>query len=189
MTKLKQQRRFTIPGWRPVEGHSVWKKAEQPCDEEFRGVRINIHPRASAGYPENWPENVPSAIQELVQAVSERELRIDLLEIVVNELKASLRKIQSQQSSIAAINTFHPEPYELLKPLFISLQPVEMGFIAGWHDANIYSSGETEEEAVQNLKSQILDFFDSLSGEAPEKLGPEPKKQFSILGAFIRKKS
>ena len=87
------------------------------------------------------------------------------------------------------ITTFAPEPYELRRPLLIILQREDQGFIAGFFDANIHASGDTEEEAFRNLKSLILDVFDSLRAESPENLGPEPKRQLAVLREFIRKKT
>jgi hypothetical protein len=69
----------------------------------------------------------------------------------------------------------------------VAVQSTEGGSEAGWYDVNIYTSGENEEEAVANLKSLILDFFDSLSKEAAEKLGIEPKRQLEILKTFIKR--
>ena len=61
--------------------------------------------------------------------------------------------------------------------------------IASFFDANIHASGDTEEEAFRNLKSLILDTFDSLSAEPAHRLGPEPTRQLAVLRQFVRKKS
>lgn len=87
------------------------------------------------------------------------------------------------------ITTFAPEPYELRHPLLVILQREDQGFIAGFFDANIHASGDNEEEAFRNLKSLILDVFDSLRAESPENLGPEPKRQLAVLEEFISKKT
>ena len=86
------------------------------------------------------------------------------------------------------ITTFAPEPYELRRPLVVLVQPEEEGFTASHFDANLHASGDTEEEAFRNLKSLVLDVFDSLCAEPPEQLGPEPKRQFAVLKEFIHKK-
>ena len=87
------------------------------------------------------------------------------------------------------INTFAPEPYELCQPLLFVLQREGEGFIASFFDANIHASGDTQEEAFRNLKSVLLDIFDSLSAEPANRLGPEPRRQLAVLQQFIRKKS
>jgi hypothetical protein len=112
-----------------------------------------------------------------------------LFEILTNDFQIRLHKLESAQTKIVPINTFAPEPYELLKTFLVSVQSVEGGFEAGWYDANIHTTGENEEEAVSNLKSLILDFFDSLSKESQEKLGIEPKRQLAVIRIFIKRAS
>ena len=105
------------------------------------------------GYPQDWASVVPRLIQNLSEEMSEKAelaVRINLLEIVVKQLKTRLRLLENTQTRIIPINTFAPEPYELLKPIMISVHPVNEEFEAGWHDANIHSAGENEEEAVSN---------------------------------------
>ena len=85
------------------------------------------------------------------------------------------------------ITSFAPEPYNLIRPIIAVIQLGEGGYSAGFFDANVYASGDTEEEALRNLKSLILDVFDSLSAEPVETLGPEPKRQLAVLQEFIAK--
>jgi hypothetical protein len=90
--------------------------------------------------------------------------------------------------SAVPINTFAPEPYELRQPLLFVLQREGDAFIASFFDANVHASGDTQEEAFRNLKSLVLDVFDSLCAEPPGKLGPEPRRQLAVLQEFIGKK-
>jgi predicted RNase H-like HicB family nuclease len=87
------------------------------------------------------------------------------------------------------ITSFAPEPYEASRPIPAVIQPCEQGFVAGFFDANIHAAGDTEEEAVRNLKSLILDVFDSLSAEPAATLGPEPKRQLAVLREFIARRN
>jgi predicted RNase H-like HicB family nuclease len=89
-------------------------------------------------------------------------------------------------AKIVPIQTFAPEPYSLLKPMSVLIEDSEDGYLASFFDANIGTSGETEQEAFENLKSLVLDIFDSLNREAPERLGPEPARQLAVLRSFIR---
>jgi len=54
-------------------------------------------------------------------------------------------------------------------------------------DANISSSGDTQEEAVDNLRMLLVEIFEDLSNEPTDKLGPEPLRQLAVLGQYIRK--
>ena len=160
------------------------------CDKPRRLIRRHSSPHIV--YAADWENAVPNLILQLASQISEKkklEIRFNLLEILTRELKARVNKLESAQTKIIPINTFAPEPYELLKTIFVTVQSVEDEFEAGWYDANIHTSGENEEEAVSNLKSLILDYFDSFSKEPAEKLGIEPKRQFAIIKTFIAKKA
>lgn len=109
------------------------------------------------------------------------------LEDRIGDLSARIeRGIEAKGTKIVPIQTFAPEPYSLLKPMSVLIEDSEDGYLASFFDANIGTSGETEQEAFENLKSLVLDMFDSLSREAPERLGPEPARQLAVLRSFIR---
>ena len=173
-----------------------WDLAD--CDRVPRGftypVFVSGAPKVHATheFSPDWASVVPSLIAKLASDVAEKkklELRFNLFEILINEFQIRLHKLESAQTKIVPINTFAPEPYELLDTFLVSVQSVEGGFEAGWYDANIHTTGENEEEAVSNLKSLILDFFDSLSKEHHEKLGIEPKRQLAVIKTFIKRAS
>ncbi|MBI1972478.1 hypothetical protein HYS50_00550 [Candidatus Woesearchaeota archaeon] len=84
------------------------------------------------------------------------------------------------------IHTFTPEPYEVRKPIPVILQREgKDNCTAGWYDANIHSGGANEQEAFDNLKSLVLDAFESLRSEKPESLGPEPKRCLAVLNEYL----
>jgi len=85
------------------------------------------------------------------------------------------------------ITSFAPEPYELRKQLIVTIKPLEEGWEASFFDANIHATGDTEEEALRNLKSLILDVLDSLSGAPRDSLEIEPRRQLAVLTEFIAK--
>jgi hypothetical protein len=171
----------------PLTGQKPsWDLAD--CDTIPRQPRRHSSPHIIVA--PDWADTVPNLITQLVSQVADKkklELRFNLLEILTGEFEARLHKLESAQTKIVPINTFSPEPYELLKTFLVSVQSVDGGFEAGWFDANIHTEGENEEEAVSNLKSLILDYFDSFSKESPEKLGPEPTRQLAVMKKFIQK--
>lgn len=91
-------------------------------------------------------------------------------------------------SIIVPITTFAPEPFELTRDICVVVQSVEHGFTATFFDANINSSGDTQEEAVTHLKSLIVENFEDLASDPPERLGPEPTRQLKVLSTFLRRK-
>jgi hypothetical protein len=174
----------------PLTGQRATEWDLMDCDKPPRFVKRHSSPHIV--YAPDWANSVPNLIAKLASQISEKkklEIRFNLLEILAGELQARISKLESVQTKIIPINTFAPEPYELLKTFLVSVQSVEGGFEAGWFDANIHSTGDNEEEAVSNLKSLILDFFEIFSSESPDKLGLEPKRQLEILKQYIQKKA
>jgi hypothetical protein len=87
---------------------------------------------------------------------------------------------------VVPITTLAPEPYRLEKDVPVVVQPAGEEFIATFFDANISTAGDTQEEAVSNLRSLILDTFEYLQAEPPEALGPEPTRQLGVLKTFLK---
>lgn len=135
------------------------------------------------------PEPTDSlAIHQLAAMISsrlEQALRFKLLEDQVAALSAKMDRLEGQVKTVF-IQTFAPEPYEVLRPLAVVIEPSGSEFAASFFDANISTSGDTEQEAFENLKNLVLDIFDSLSREEPGRLGPEPSRQLAVLRSFIR---
>lgn len=166
------------------------------CDRVPVGFKNPFFSRGQANvqsenvFSPDWANAVPSLIAKLVSEVVEKkkmELRFSFMESAVSELKSQLNALAAAKTRIVPIATFAPELYEILKPILVSVQAVEDEFEAGWYDANIHTAGENEEEAVSNLKSLILDYFDDLSKESSEKLGLEPTRQLLVMKQFIQK--
>jgi hypothetical protein len=83
------------------------------------------------------------------------------------------------------ITSFSPEPYALKSPMHIKILGREGEYIASHHESNIHASGDTTFEAIENLKSIILDTFDLLTSEPLENLGSKAKSQRAILEGVI----
>ncbi len=127
-------------------------------------------------------------------AVLGRELPglVDLQQSTLRNTSELLRGLKElalarAASTIAPITTLAPEPLDLVRDISVVVQPVEHGFTATFFDVNISTSGDTQEEAVSNLKSLIVDIFKDLESEPPERLGPEPTRQLNVLRAFLRR--
>jgi len=118
-------------------------------------------------------------------------------EKVLQSIAASLEKLVPRIAKLEAdvadirkhadvvIATFCPEPYTLRHSIPIHIQPTDGSFVATFFDANISTSGETEEEAFANLKSLIAETFDFLESVPEEQLGPEPFRQLAVLREFV----
>lgn len=84
-----------------------------------------------------------------------------------------------------SITTVAPEPYRVIRPIPVVIQPEGDEFSASFFDANIGTADDTQEEAFSNLRSLILDTFDSLEAENSDALGPEPSRQLAVLREFL----
>jgi predicted RNase H-like HicB family nuclease len=114
--------------------------------------------------------------------------RLALLEDSVKELKDRLEAIEDTAilgTFALHIETFAPEPYEVKRPIPVSLQCRTDGYLASFVEANVNSSGDTQQEALANVKELILDVFDSLTALPPSKLGPGPARQLAVLREFV----
>jgi len=90
------------------------------------------------------------------------------------------------ESFCVPIETLTPEPYIVRRPFHVVVRPSDGEFIATFFDANLGMSGDTAEEAVQNLKAIIVDTFEQFE-QHEAVLGPEPARQLAVLREFIRK--
>jgi predicted RNase H-like HicB family nuclease len=85
------------------------------------------------------------------------------------------------------LTILEPGRYELTRDIPVVLRPSDDGFTATYFDANIATGGDTEEEALDNLRSLIIDTFELLESQPSENLGPEPQRQSKVLRSLIRK--
>jgi hypothetical protein len=110
----------------------------------------------------------------------DQALRLDRLEQAVRALSERIDPVTLQ------ISTFAPEPYAVLRPIPVLIRPEGEEFVASFIEANVNASGETQQEAFENLKALVLDIFDSLKSHPADKLGPESARRLAVLRDFIR---
>lgn len=118
---------------------------------------------------------------------SEPLTRLDKLDDRVADLSERLSKLEGASTLRVAITSFAPEPYSLVRPIEVLIEPVDDSYVASFFDANISASGDNQQEAFDNLKALILDVYDSLRAESSNRLGPEPKRQLAVLDRFLEK--
>jgi hypothetical protein len=85
------------------------------------------------------------------------------------------------------ITSFAPEPYILKSSIHIKILGKEDEYTASHHESNIHASGDTPFEAIENLKSLMLDTFDLLILEPEENLGPKARHQRILLEGLIER--
>ena len=83
------------------------------------------------------------------------------------------------------IDQFPGESYALRRPIPVAIQRLEADdFVASFEEANLAVSGETSQEAFQNLAIEILNLFEIFS-EEESNLGPEPTRQLKVLKQYL----
>jgi hypothetical protein len=113
------------------------------------------------------------------------ELRVGVLEQDVLELRHSLVGLTSPHTITVPITTLAPEPLTLRQPILVVVQPDGDEFSATFFDANLNATGDTQTEAVDNLKDFLVSTYLRYSALGEGKLGPGPRRQFAVLRAII----
>src|SRR6266404_9606395 len=104
--------------------------------------------------------------------------KIKSLERNVAGLKEQLEDLH-KLPVIVPISTLAPEPYELIREIKVVVQPDDDSFVATFFDANINASGNTQVDAVANLKDMLIAVFVSLEKEP--KLAKGTARQLAVL--------
>ena len=108
------------------------------------------------------------------------------LSVAVDEFADAAELIPLRGAIRTTIGLLPGEPYTLLRPIPVRIEQVEAGdFLAEFDEANIAISGETYQEAFQNLIAEILNAFENFSTEEAS-LGPEPTRQLKVLRNYLR---
>ncbi|MBZ5624822.1 MAG: hypothetical protein LAQ69_39900 [Acidobacteriia bacterium] len=112
---------------------------------------------------------------------------VDSVGSTLGSMNRYLQGLAASRLGVVPLTMLEPRRYELDREIPAILQPSEDGFIATFFDANIATGGDTEQEALDNLRSLIIDTFEMLESEPSERLGPEPQRQLKVLQSIIRK--
>jgi hypothetical protein len=181
----------------PVSGHARVRVANLVVSDEPSWAildqsdfmnqvnRITVNPAEQASRLE---EQFRAAFG-YTQRVSELCQRLENIETALTNVVKKLDRLAAEPhvSLWVPIESLAPEPYQVLRPMTCVVVPADEGFEAALYDLNLYSSGDTQEEAVGALKSLLLDLFDHLSAKSEDLLGPEPLRQKKFLAEHIAK--
>ena len=162
-----------------------------------RPEHVEIYDRdwteCSVALPFERPTGAPailvdtSVLREAIQAFSQKLAEQKSVLGLAHEVKSLAHRVQAlESSSVAYICTFAPEQYVVERDIPVCFRPSASGFVASFLDANIASEGDTIGDAFENLKALLLDYYEDLSSEPDERLGPEPLRQKKVLMALIK---
>lgn len=135
-------------------------------------------------------DDLVEAMRVFAQDVSKRvdtDFRVSVLEKVVLELRHVVNELTTDRTIQVPIISLAPEPYTLRHPIIARfVQPDWDQFIATFFDANITAAGDTQNEAVDNLKEVLLTAFCRFRELGEKRLGAGPRKQYAVLKSLIR---
>ncbi|HEX9734731.1 MAG TPA: hypothetical protein VGG06_22390 [Thermoanaerobaculia bacterium] len=86
---------------------------------------------------------------------------------------------------IVPVQVLDDERVSLTRPFYVVVEQTDDNFIATFFDAHISASGETQWEAVDNVKDLVVATFHRLRQAPADKLGPIPTRQIAALRHFI----
>jgi hypothetical protein len=135
-------------------------------------------------------ENLAAVMQVLSDDAASRvetiDLRVGLLEKVVLEVRHAVSELLTRRAIHVPITTLAPSNCRLKQTLWVVVQPDEREFMASFFDANVNATGDTETEAVENLKEILISNYERFTELGETNLGPALRKQFCVLKQFIR---
>jgi len=109
-----------------------------------------------------------------------------LTEVLERDLASRATPVLGFPATTMHIEGFGVEPYDVIRPIPVTLQREGDTFVAGFFEANIHAGGDTEQEAFDNLTSLLLDVYESLESETAE-LGPDPRRQLGTLKRYMKR--
>src|ERR1043165_771229 len=89
---------------------------------------------------------------------------------------------------VVPIDTLTPEPIDIVKPFHAVVQAVDGEYVATFFDANINASGDTQQEAIFNLKDMIVTLFNRVERKPSKQLGAALRRQKSVLCAMLKRR-
>ena len=85
------------------------------------------------------------------------------------------------------ITSLNHDKLVLRKSLVVEIKGHKDEVIADFYDGQVVGFGETEQEAMDDLKNDLVALYHDLT-EDEENLGPLPKKWLATLREYVREK-
>jgi hypothetical protein len=160
-----------------------WEEAPEECPVEELDLAPVVRPK------EEWASSLHSVFTEYMQTVLERteNRRLDQLEVALRTLTRNVSELESRTVTAVHVDSFAPEPFEVLKEVKVIVEGANEEFTATSFDAGVSASGCTALEAFENLKDLLISRFDLYSSLPEENLGKGPRHTISVLRQFMRR--
>lgn len=179
---------------------SCWetkKPSQTPLPtEDWQDTDECQEPYESEGYEEAEQTGAFVADAEVMRLLTSvaRELKeklqtvapLDLVRKEIAGIKGRLARLEEGAAIRVPIQSLAPASYELVKPIEAVVQLMDDEYVASFFDANLSTGGDTQVEAMSNLRDLIVGTFEILIETKDSELGPGPSRQKAVLREFIR---
>ena len=124
-------------------------------------------------------------LAELSLEKLEEEIK-EVKEFLVSELSPQVDKL-ARRRPLLLYSLRHPQ-LKLSSPIAVSLEDDGVQIIASAYDLDAFGYGETEGEALDDLRRTITDLYFTLKDDA-RALGPMPRRVWEYLSDIIEESS
>lgn len=112
------------------------------------------------------------------------EILKDMSENIL-EIKEKSINFSEKMTKNISLSNIGVVGYILTEPLQVTIIAEDNVFVAVSYDLNTYGYGDTEAEAIQDLRESIVEYYEDLKGDQ-RNLGKIPKQDFEYLKRILR---
>jgi len=155
---------------------------------QHAGATLWITPRirgpfAEIGRPQAEYTRLTYKINELTSIVKSLEKQLVVCNENIDKLSTALKERPIvKQTELYDVG----KNMDVLQPIPIVVEESEGEIIARYPEVELFAVGDTESEALLNLKSAIVDLYNDLSETPKDKLGRLPLSWIRILNKVIK---
>jgi predicted RNase H-like HicB family nuclease len=104
-------------------------------------------------------------------------------------LAEAMARLASQRTFVVPLTSLAPEPLQMLLNIPATIEGDGEDFTATFSEANVSASGETEADAIANLKESLVSTFEFLESLPENERGPLPTRQWEVLRNVLTRKA
>jgi predicted RNase H-like HicB family nuclease len=100
-------------------------------------------------------------------------------------LAEAMDRLASQRTFVVPLTTLAPEPMQMRLNIPATIEGDGEDFTATFTEANVSASGETEADALANLKASLVSTYEFLESLPANERGPLPARQWEVLRSVL----
>jgi len=103
----------------------------------------------------------------------------------LDSLEEAMKRLASLRTFVVPLTTLAPEPLQMRLNIPATIEGDGEEFTATYTEANVSASGETEADAIANLKESIVATYERLESIPASELSAIPSRQWNVLKSAI----